>query len=218
MAGSEAEREIREAVVEKLRRDLPSARIIHELNTCGSGSRRIDVAAVTKDTIYGVEIKSERDKLDRLKDQVKAFRACCHHVIVVAHRKFFKEEEQRDGGKALWWNGGENISAYRPGFLWCYPKPEQDLSAQLYQWTLPPLSIRQPAARDILGLLWADELTSVAARLRIGVGQRDNMETKMNLIAYNATGKEIAEAACAELRRRQFAEADAPIEMERNAA
>lgn len=210
MAGSEAEREIREAVVAKLRRALPQARIIHELNVAGQGSRRIDLAAVTRDMIYGVEIKSEKDTLARLKGQMKAFQACCHHVIVVAHKKFFCDKPYDNGQPRFVWPHEPHISN-----LWCYPEPPQDATwgtGSQYRWSVPTPRIYQPYARYILHMLWADELTDVAARLRIGIAPRANMGVKIDQIAYHTTGKEIAEAVCHQLRTRQFAEADEPIQ------
>ena len=202
---SAAEQEIRDAVVAKLRRTLPSARIIHELNVYGSGSNRIDVAAVTRDQVYAVEIKSERDKLDRLAAQVKAFSAAAHHCIVVAHRKFFDDTPYKDGRPRLAWPH----EYYR--HLWCYPDPPPGEGCGFYRWTVPGPTLSAPAPRDAMHMLWADELTEIAERLSIGIGRRATIETKIDLIAHHATGKEITLAVCRALRTRAFAEADAAI-------
>lgn len=89
-ARSEAETEIRDRVVTKLRRARPEARIIHEINI-GGGKNRADVMAVSPAEIITVEIKSEKDKLDRLPAQIKTMRQCSHITIAALHRKFMPE-------------------------------------------------------------------------------------------------------------------------------
>lgn len=68
MAGSEAEERIRAAKEAALRLELPNARIIHELEVAGA---RLDLAAIDLDRIVLVEIKSERDVMARLPNQLK---------------------------------------------------------------------------------------------------------------------------------------------------
>src|SRR6056297_3623333 len=92
-ARSEAEAEIRDAVVAKLRRTRPDARIIHEINMAG-GTNRADVMAVSPAEIITVEIKSEKDKLDRLPDQIATMRKCSHITVAALHRKFMPEIER----------------------------------------------------------------------------------------------------------------------------
>src|SRR5690606_41993771 len=83
---SSAEVEIRDAVVTRMRELWPDARIIHEMNV-EHGSSRADVVAVQPDRLWICEIKSERDKLDRLAGQIKDFAPCCHGMIIAAHEK-----------------------------------------------------------------------------------------------------------------------------------
>lgn len=65
---SVAEREIRDAVVEWWHRAAPQARVVHELPLSSlSGQGRADLGVIFPDQIVLVEIKSERDKLTRLK-------------------------------------------------------------------------------------------------------------------------------------------------------
>lgn len=83
MAGSEAEERIRAKAEVWLRQRVPDARIIHEL-VLEQGGSRIDLAAVTSDMIVAVEIKSERDVLDRLNSQLEAAMKVADHVILAA--------------------------------------------------------------------------------------------------------------------------------------
>ena len=89
---SAAEAEVREVVVEHLRACRPRARIIHEINVCQGGCR-VDVMAVDREEIVAVEIKSERDKLDRLPNQMAAMKSVAHHCVVALHEKFLVERE-----------------------------------------------------------------------------------------------------------------------------
>ena len=202
---SVAEKEIRDAVVAKLSRELPNARIIHELNVYGAGSNRIDVAAITPNQIYSVEIKSERDKLDRLADQARVFSAASHYFIAAVHEKFFEHFAYQDGRPGFRWPHGLHHNLRN---LWCYPEPPKDLG---YQWTMPRHTQTAPAPRDVMHMLWAAELTELAGTLRISIGKRATIENKIDEIALHATGKEICAGVCTALRRREFAEADAAI-------
>ncbi|MEL7525051.1 MAG: hypothetical protein AAFN16_04745 [Pseudomonadota bacterium] len=66
--------ELRAAVADRLRELRPSARILHEINVAG-GTVRLDVTAASPEEIITAEIKSKRDKLDRLPEQLKRLRA-----------------------------------------------------------------------------------------------------------------------------------------------
>lgn len=215
---SAAEREIRDAVVVRLRELAPGARIVHELNVAGQGTNRVDVAAITANTIIGIEIKSEKDVLKRLTDQLKAFRKCCHFVAVAAHTKHFKEyrddfwradvpselhlDHPEFYGKNRWEDG-----------VWRYPRPEKlkydrpswhfDINAT--SWKFPLRS------SDLLQMLWAEELRVEAGRHRLPSGSRETRGKLIQSMSLMMTGREVTEAVCRQLRARTFAEADAPI-------
>ena len=216
---SDAEIEIRTAVVDRLRELVPSGRIIHELNTASTGSRRIDVACVTPDKIYGVELKSEKDKLDRLQIQWDAFTACCHHVVVAAHRKFFVEHRSR-------WQGSDSEPMLRLDHplskswafriaLWCHPTPEFFLDSQYEKlWSIDMRRVAhlpEPRAAAMLDMLWRDELFHECARHGVSVARRATRSEMIREMAWHMTGKEVCHAVCRQLRARDFTEADAPI-------
>lgn len=70
---------------------MPKARIIHEVNAASFGNR-IDVLAVDHAEVVAVEIKSEKDKPDRLPAQLTAMMGVAHHVIVALQEKFLVEQ------------------------------------------------------------------------------------------------------------------------------
>jgi hypothetical protein len=216
MTRSSDEQEIRDAVVVKLCEFFPDARIIHEMNV-GHGKNRIDVAAVTPMMIYAVEIKSEKDTLKRLSDQLSAFTQCCHSVVVAAHEKFFDHFQYDDGS-----NGFTESEALRqiirkcPAHVstWCYPIPEQEgLLSEINAWKLRDFWPRLPDTRELMILLWTSELRVMAGRLGMEVkGLNQISGTKLREIMWHQlTGHQITKEVCAALRAREFAEADAPI-------
>lgn len=225
---SDAERELRDAVVARLRILLPRARIVHELNIAGQSSSRIDVAAVGPDYLVGVEIKSERDTLKRLADQWDAFGRVCDVVIVAAHRKHF--EEWRDprfraevcAELSLKHDLG---SSYRfAQYLWCFPK-EQELNLRntygKAEWSLGnqrkpfnPLRPSPGSAPALLEMLWRSELAAVCGAHGVAATSRSTRGAMIYDLAMMLTGKEVKRAVCGALRGREFAEADAPARMQ----
>lgn len=78
---------MREIVAADLRRRWPEARIIHELPLRYS-SNSLDMAAVTQTEINAVEIKSSRDLMDRLEQQLRNFAPIVTRLIVALAPKW----------------------------------------------------------------------------------------------------------------------------------
>lgn len=222
MTASADEREIRDAVVLKLRDMFPSTRIVHELNVAGHGSNRIDVAAINSSSIVAVEIKSKKDTLKRLDKQMQAFKKCCHFVFVAAHEKHFIEWREKywrdDVPSQLFLNNEAFIGKHHmEKHVWRFPEP----LAEQNQWNRfdrnKDLS-EQPRAKDMLEMLWADELRAECSQHGISATSRSTRPQMIRDMVWQMTGKEICQAVCRQLRERQFAQADAPIFYTRNAA
>lgn len=211
MTGSAAEREIRDAVAAYARAGIPNARIIHELIV---GECRADLAAVTPDRVTLFEIKSQKDSLDRLPRQLEHFRAAAHAVILVAHLKWFDTKPYQNGMPRL----ADTLNLKGAHETWCYPEPSRDVSPYgLYRWSFPRPTLIQPRARWLLNLLLKRELIEEAHRHRVSVSSRDTCLTIIGSMNWAMTGRQIAEAACRQLRRRSFPEADPPILDEKGA-
>lgn len=207
-----AEQEIRDELVSFCRRALPGYRIIHELNTNGQGSRRADLAAVGTQQIILFEIKSERDRLTRTKEQFEAFNACAHFAFVVAHQKWFTEKQPNPHHRFL--EPHESLSFLRHENLWAYPEPDSWCFS--FRWQLDRYRVGfQPRASRLLSLLWRDELVQECERHAVVAGRRATITTMIREMCWLMKGREIAEAVCRQLRSRPFAEADAPIFDER---
>ena len=78
------EAEIRRALIRVLEREHADEEtlIVEEFGLC-RGSARIDVALVNS-VLHGFEIKSNRDRLDRLAAQIEAYSRCFEFITVVA--------------------------------------------------------------------------------------------------------------------------------------
>jgi hypothetical protein len=203
MAGSASERAIRDAVAAFLRRELPTARIVHEL-VCGGS--RADLAAIERERVLLFEVKSEKDVLTRLPTQLRDFTGSAHGVVLVAHEKWFDKTPYNNGSPRLAW---PHRADWRHD-VWVYPETTPD-PYRSYQWRLPRRTLAQPHAAALLCLLWKAELLAEAERHRIAVSGRSRVPDIIELMAWHMTGAEIARAACRQLRARPFPEADAPI-------
>jgi hypothetical protein len=80
---------IRGALVKRLSDDFPNYKVIPELGIW-HGAARIDVAVVNG-SLRGFEIKSDRDTLDRLPEQIPAYNAIFDQVTLVVGCKHFVE-------------------------------------------------------------------------------------------------------------------------------
>lgn len=205
---SNAEGEIREAVVSALRRYRPEARIIHEIYM-GGGVNRADLMCVGRDELITVEIKSERDKLDRLPDQIDTMRKCSHIAIAALHRKFMPEPETLAAprldcvpwGVPIWWypKAQDMAEAHHPAFTWPEPDRRDTLA--------------QPLPADALHLLHRDELAELCCEIGVAAGKRANMKSMIAALRWGATGRDLTLGICRALRRRTLlAEADPAIE------
>lgn len=187
MAGSAAEERIRAVAEAALRQYFPDARIIHELMLQQWG-RRIDLAAVTPQRLIVVEIKSERDVLTRLADQVKQAKLVADAVIVCVAAKHL--EKARDIGG------------------WLETCAEDKICVEIERHHMRKAMEATCNAPARLQMLWAEELRVVA-----GTGPRATREFSIRHASDNLTGAEVRRRVCAALRARTFPRADAPTPM-----
>ncbi|NKJ03109.1 NERD domain-containing protein [Rhizobium sp. SG741] len=200
---SSAEAEIRQPVVEMLRLMIPGCRIVHEINTCSFGNR-IDVLAIGVDRLVAVEIKSAKDKLDRLPDQIKAMRGVTPFVFAALHEKFvvdlrgqaFPPDQAR--GATVW----IYPKAQRSGHIHCGERWHNQARYRKPTFCLPPEAIR---------MLWRDELHAILRRIGIKSISKLDMDESIDRIRWNLTGEQITHAICTALRTRICVEADPPI-------
>lgn len=216
---SDAEGEIREAVVAHIRRHRPNARIMHEVNASSFGNR-IDVLAVDEAEIIAVEIKSAKDKLDRLPDQLAAMRSVAHHSIAALHEKFLVPE--KCGSHAAHYEkDGEHFYCKFPSVIrwregWAYPIRPRCLDPKwhddLLRWHFPEPAIQQPLPEGALGMLWASELREMAGVYGVSAARKATMEHRAAALRWQLSGRDLTRGICAALRARKCIEADPEIE------
>lgn len=204
---SSAEAEVRDAVVARLRQLRPDARIMHEVNASSFGNR-IDVLAVSPAEIIAVEVKSAKDKLDRLPDQLKAMRGCAHHVIAALHEKFGtllesrrRPEFERDG-KSYIRMAPESIG---DALAWMFPELQ-------VRWREPSASVTQPLPPAAIDMLWREELRAMCHAYGLPASSRLAMPALIATLRWNLTGRQITQGICATLRARACVEADEAVE------
>lgn len=216
---SAAEAEIRDAVTAKLREYRPGARIMHEINVSSFGPNRMDLIAVDRSEIIAVEIKSKKDKLDRLDAQVAAMKGCAHHVIAAVHEKFAVEQESN-----RWYGHYERDGKYYARVMtgvvpsgckvWVYPEKHRVLDADYDHgsvWREPDRAIQVPLPVSALDMLHRAELYALCGILRLSVPRQANMHFMVNALRWYCNGSDLTRGICAMLRARRCVEADPEI-------
>lgn len=205
---SDDEGEIRQAVVEHLRLIRPKARIIHEINCSTYGPNRIDVMAVSPAEIISVEIKSKKDKLDRLPAQIVSMRACSHYVFAALHEKFL--ERLGHAGNDM---GVTTPDAARGAIVWVFPRIDRkghvECKAEWIdrdRWAKRAVCLPSGA----INLLWREELIAICARLGMRTSKL-TMPEAVDAITWRLNGEQLALAICTALRARRCVEADPEI-------
>jgi hypothetical protein len=199
---SEAEAEIRNEVVKRLRELIPGCRIIHEINVESFGNR-IDVLAVGDNEIAAVEIKSKKDKLDRLEAQASAMKRVSNRVFIALHERFLTKLA-----------GGYYPPDGRYGYgstLWAYPIMDRpghvECSAEWREGKLRGGAIKNLPC-DAIFMLWRDELHCACRSLGIKGVAKLTMVQAADELRWRLTGEQITRLICAKLKARKCVEAD----------
>lgn len=211
---SEAEAEVRGAVVQRLRELRPNSRIIHEIN-CEFYGNRIDVLAVGAEEIIAVEVKSAKDKLSRLPDQITAMNRVAHHTIAALHEKFLEERETNEWGAHYERDGKFWLLAVpdtaRGSQVWVYPEAKRG-NAGPSLWQAPKLRFNATLPEAALHMLWRDELAVLCSELGLATTRRSVMTEMVHALRWHCTGAELTRGICRQLRRRTCVEADPALE------
>lgn len=213
---SAAEAEIRQAVVARIRAIRPGARILHEVI---AGANRIDVMAVDEAEIITVEIKSAKDKLDRLPAQLAQMAAVSSHAIVALHERFLVEQLTNRAAAHSERDGVFYLKAVPPHLQrhvsWVYPERRRSLHADgwdlLARWVSPKPLAETALPHAALSLLWREELRSLCRHLGVPVRSRARSGALIEALRWRCTGAELTHGICTALRTRPCLEGDLPI-------
>lgn len=180
---SSEELQLRAAAAAWGRRRLPGCRVIHEL-VCGE--RRADLVFVSEKDLIGVEIKSSRDRLDRLEEQLKEYGRYFPEVWLFIAPKWTPAAKKLSSTNIAVGHP-DRVEVLRPSKA---KRPYRDelVTARMLEW------------------LWADEAARIAIRTQVipgpVVGRRYPAENVRKLLARLLTGNEIIREVCRELRAR----------------
>lgn len=199
---SAQEREIRDAVVAWFHHNEPQGRVVHELPLSSfSGNGRADLGIVFPDHLVLIEIKSEKDKLDRLEKQFTEMVARAHDLKIVCHEKWFEPDGGLKGQSWMRYSHAEH--------LWQYPAQKE---WRFDRYRAPA----QPHPANLLDYLWAEEMRACYELAGAMAAQRGTTMLQMRRdLVDKLTGRQVKRAVCALLRARVFLEADAPIPLDR---
>ncbi|MCL4715506.1 MAG: hypothetical protein KJZ75_11395 [Hyphomonadaceae bacterium] len=139
--------------VEWLRAHRPDALIVPEF-VCGAmGAARIDLAAITKDGIFGIEVKGDGDSAVRLPSQGPLFSAVCSTVHLLPAPSLLEKMREK-----------------RPPH-WAILRVEEDGSLA-GEWGYRTYSEYYLAPQVLLNCLWRPELLKLCTRLRVGCDRK----------------------------------------------
>lgn len=205
---SSAERAIRDDLVAWWHENYPKARVIHELPLSSfSAAGRADLGVISPTEIILVEIKSEKDRLDKLEAQYRAMSRRAHWFQCVLHDKWF--ERGKFGPRAV--NGQDWLEDY---MVWrhCWSWPSRDAGWGNRWGGYPDETL--PASYDLLHFLHAAELDRAYSIYSADVAKRKRRMSREQMVRQLTgalTGDQVRRTVCRALRARQFAEADPAI-------
>lgn len=196
---SSEELSMRNAVEAWGRARYPDARVMHELAV---GGCRIDLAFVAPTHLFGVEIKSSRDTLDRLDRQMRHFTEHLPEVwLAIAER--WNESVRSIGDHPVDFDIGRilvvdnEVREKLPSGSYSYPHPAR---------------VDRTLTTPTLHLLWRDELFALAKEHGLHVSSRATVRTLVELLSRALTGDQIIAGVCKHLRARPTGwQADEPI-------
>ncbi|MGN6144739.1 MAG: NERD domain-containing protein [Mesorhizobium sp.] len=165
-----------------------------------------------REEIIAVEIKSAKDKIDRLPAQVKAMKGVAHYVIAALHEKFLVPAKWAEGRV-------EAPPEAKDATVWAYPEAgaEAGRTYGCSAWEPLRLTLCKALPTDAVRMLWHDELYRLCGQFHVSVGRRATNGEMARVLRWHCNGKELTRGVCAALRARSCIEADPEI-IERIAA
>lgn len=155
------DRDIRPTLLRTVREDHPGATLFEEFPVCRKG--RADVVAVNA-ALWGYEIKSERDTLNRLPLQIERYECICDYSTVVAAERHLKSVERLI--PSHW--GVVCVSGLADGcFLDEVRKPKRNPNRQIDQ---------------IIRLLWKTECVKVLRSRGIAISRNSSVRAIWSML------------------------------------
>jgi len=186
---SPQETRMRAAIAAWASRRWPGYRCLHEVPL---SEHRIDMVFVGVKDIVGVEIKSSRDRLDRLETQIEEYRRWLPEIwVAVAPR----------------WQHHDGLEFVRRNLIVVDDRRTKSATVVEDRPGRRPYRDELVCSR-LLGVLYQDEAARIAQRTGVIPGTsptREPRERILPMLARLLTGNEIMREVCAELRQRPAA-------------
>jgi hypothetical protein len=202
-----AELRLRNAMEALLRQRHPEARMCHEM-MMGEREVRADLVAVSSSHIAAVEIKGDYDKTTRLLHQVGMYQLCVPEVWIVTAK-----QDHGDDAELIRWLIPSIGVITGTGFKNTW---HRDLEEECVLTVIHEPVPRQPVPRQMLEMMWAQELANIVSRTRLMSFTASKIPARAKSIAAVLEAlsyQEILTEVCTELRARQALwRADPPTE------
>jgi hypothetical protein len=194
---SRAELRLRNAMENFMRMRHPEARMCHEM-VMGEREVRADLVAVSPAHIAAVEVKGDYDKTTRLLHQVGMYQLCVPEVWMVCA----KNDHYGDAELIHWLMPSVGLMT-GTGFKhsWGHQEPSDECVLTVVHEPVP----REPVPRQMLEMLWAQELAAIVARRRLMSVKPNRPPTRPKSIAAILEAlsyQEILGETCTQLRSR----------------
>jgi hypothetical protein len=205
-----AELRLRNAMEMLLRQRHPEARMCHEM-VMGAREVRADLVAVCPAHIAAVEVKGDYDNTTRLLHQVGMYQLCVPEVWIVTAKA-----QHASAAELVRWLMPSVGLITGTGFQkeWAKAEDAEECVLTIVHEPVP----REPVPRQMLEMMWAQELANIVTRKRIMVFAPSKKPPRHHMIntALEALNyQEILTEVCTELRARNALwRADAAIRSE----
>ncbi len=186
-----SELDLRNGLETICRERWPDARVVHEL-VMGAKTVRADVVAIRPAHIVAFEVKGGCDDTTRLLHQAGMYQLCVPEVWMVVHAR------HRDDA-ALIRHLMPSVGLIVGTGAW----RDHDRSTVPFSLAVEAEATPRPVVpKMMLEMLWAEELRSACARLRIATGSRSTRPWMISELLEKCSIDELQGAVCAELRCR----------------
>ncbi len=174
------DRDIRPALLRAVNAEHPGATLFEEFPVCRNG--RADIAVVNE-SLWGYEIKSERDSLNRLPRQVEQYEAIFDFCIIVAGERHLK-----------------NVNRFIPSH-WGIIAARGSSAATSIEPVRNPIQNKNRRMEDVIQLLWKTEASKALRTHGVKVPSNAPVLSVWRMLA-NLPRAEIEESVRAALKSR----------------
>lgn len=176
--------DMRKALLSEIAAESPDSRVVPEMVICG-GDSRVDIATIGESQLWGYEIKSDVDKLDRLGLQRECYDKTFDKIIIVVGKKYESVIKEL---VSPWW--GIYVVTAADGGIVINHKRE-------------PVENPHLETSSMLELLWRDELKLFLTDRGFTCLSKKNKKMLRMLVVENISPEDIHDYCVSTLRSRE---------------